>query len=105
MASISRRPDGTWRARYRDPSGNERARHFRRKTDAERWVASQVVAKATGDWTDPKLRKLTVGELGNRLLTTKTDRNNRLWYAAHLNHVMRGWNLADGTSMSWERLP
>ena len=28
MASIKRRPDGKWRARYRDPSGKEHAAHF-----------------------------------------------------------------------------
>ena len=35
MASIKRRPDGRWRARYRDPDGRERARHFTRKVDAQ----------------------------------------------------------------------
>jgi hypothetical protein len=38
MASVKRRPDGTWRARYRDPSGREHARHFPRRVDAERWL-------------------------------------------------------------------
>ena len=31
MGNIQKREDGKWRARYRDPSGRERARHFRRK--------------------------------------------------------------------------
>jgi hypothetical protein len=28
MASIARRPNGRWRARYRDRTGLEHARHF-----------------------------------------------------------------------------
>ena len=32
--SIAKRPDGRWRARYRDEAGRERSRHFRRKVDA-----------------------------------------------------------------------
>lgn len=38
MASIARRSDGQWRARYRDPGGRGHARHFVRKVDAQRWL-------------------------------------------------------------------
>ncbi len=31
MASIAKRPDGQWRARYRDESGREHSKHFRRQ--------------------------------------------------------------------------
>jgi hypothetical protein len=44
--NIQRRPDGKWRARYRDANHREHARHFARKRDAERWLASQEVAIA-----------------------------------------------------------
>jgi hypothetical protein len=50
--NIQRRPDGKWRARYRDANHREHARHFPRKRDAERWLASQV-AIARGEWVDP----------------------------------------------------
>ena len=33
MASVKRRPDGVWRARYRDLDGREHAKHFARKVD------------------------------------------------------------------------
>ena len=36
MASISKRENGQWRARYRDDAGKEHARHFARKVDAQR---------------------------------------------------------------------
>jgi hypothetical protein len=38
MASIAKRADGRWRARYRDAAGKEHARHFARKVDARRWL-------------------------------------------------------------------
>ncbi len=60
MASIKKRPDGQWRARYRDGSGNEHARHFARKVDAQRWVDEQTTALVTGQWVDPKTAKTTV---------------------------------------------
>jgi len=31
MASITKRHDGSWRARYRDDTGKEHAKHFDRK--------------------------------------------------------------------------
>jgi integrase len=60
--NIQRRPEGKWRARYRDANHREHARHFERKRDAERWLASQEVAIARGEWVDPTLSKITVGE-------------------------------------------
>ena len=60
--NIQRRPDGKWRARYRDANHREHARHFPRKRDAEQWLASQEVAIARGEWVDPALSKITVGE-------------------------------------------
>ena len=48
MASIARRDDGRWRARYRDPAGREHARHFTRKVDAQRWLDDVVTAVNTG---------------------------------------------------------
>jgi hypothetical protein len=60
--NIQRRPDGKWRARYRDANHPEHARRFSRKRDAERWLASQEVAIAPGEWVDPNLSKITVGE-------------------------------------------
>jgi integrase len=62
MGNIQKRPSGQWRARYRDPAGRERARHFPRRVDAERWLASVESAKHRGEWIDPSLSRITVGE-------------------------------------------
>lgn len=64
--SIKRRPDGKWRARYRGPDGRERARHFTRKVDAERWLATQGADVARGEWVDPALGKMTFVQWAER---------------------------------------
>jgi integrase len=59
VASVKRRPDGRWRARYRDPSGREHARHFERKVDAQRWLDEQTAGIVTGQYVDPKAGRMT----------------------------------------------
>src|SRR3954471_8664905 len=68
MASIKRRDDGSWRARYRDAAGEEHARHFGRKVDAQRWLDEVASTVVTGTYTDPALSRVTVGEWGRRWL-------------------------------------
>ena len=60
MASIKRRPDGRWRARYRDDQGHEHSKHFDRKIDGETWLAAQTIAVATGAHVVPRLSRITV---------------------------------------------
>jgi integrase len=69
--SVSRLKSGRWRARYRDSSGREHARHFERKADAQRWVAAQTAAVDRGDWIDPALSRTTVEEWSTVWLQTK----------------------------------
>lgn len=59
MASIKKRADGKWRARYRDTSGREHARHFARKVDAQRWLDDETAGLVRGDWIDPRHGKIT----------------------------------------------
>jgi len=54
MASISKRENGQWRARYRDDTGKEHARHFERKVDAQRWLDETTASIVTGAYVDPK---------------------------------------------------
>lgn len=62
MASIQKRPDGVWRARYRDEADKEHARHFDRKVDAQRWLDEETAKLVTGTWVNPKRAKITVAE-------------------------------------------
>lgn len=68
MGNIQKRDNGMWRARYRDPSGRERARHFKRKIDSERWLVSVEGAKHRGEWIDPAMSRITVGDWSTRWL-------------------------------------
>jgi len=91
MASVQKRPNGKWRARYRDPSGKERARHFDRKVDAERWLLEAESSKMRGDWVDPASRRITVGELGEQLIATKADPTTKAWNVTMMRHVEDRW--------------
>jgi integrase len=61
MASIDKRSDGVWRARWREyPGGPQRSRHFRRRIDAERWLTKVEHDKLTGSYVDPAASRITV---------------------------------------------
>ncbi|MFJ8687179.1 site-specific integrase [Micromonospora wenchangensis] len=62
MSSIKKRPDGKYRARYRDEAGKEHAKHFVRKVDAQGWLNEQTAAMVTGTHVEPKKAKTTVAE-------------------------------------------
>ena len=62
MANIAKRPDGRWRARYRDPAGKEHARHFARKLDARRWLDQVTASMVTGAYVNPKAGRITFTE-------------------------------------------
>ena len=62
MASVSKRPDGRWRARYRDDAGREHARHFNRKVDAQRWIDETTASIVTGTYVDPKAGRVLFRE-------------------------------------------
>jgi integrase len=71
--SVVKRPNGKWRARYRDASGKEHARHFDRKVDADRWLASVKGSLNRGEWVDPALSRVTVGEWAARWLDNQVQ--------------------------------
>lgn len=62
MASIKKRPDGKYRARYRDESDKEHARHFTRRVDAQKWLDGQTAALVAGTHVAPKTAKTTVAD-------------------------------------------
>lgn len=58
--SIQKRPNGAWRARYRDSAGKEHAKHFKRKIDAQSWLDEVTAAVVTGTYVDPGRARVTV---------------------------------------------
>lgn len=59
MASIKKLPSGAWRARYRDESGREHAKHTRTKAEGQRWLDDQTAGLVRGDWVDPSAGRIT----------------------------------------------
>ena len=69
--SVTKRPDGRWRGRYRDPAGKEHAAHFARRVDAERWVTANKSRRDRGEWLDPELGRVSVGAIAPTWLAAK----------------------------------
>lgn len=61
-SSIAKRPNGKWRARYRDDANKEHAKHFDRKIDAQRWLNEVTTSVVTGTYVDPSAGKVTFGK-------------------------------------------
>ena len=59
MANLAKRPDGRWRARYRDAVVKEHSLHFARKLDAQRWHDGVTTSVVTGQYVDPKAGRVT----------------------------------------------
>ncbi|KOV21327.1 tyrosine-type recombinase/integrase [Streptomyces sp. XY152] len=66
MANIQKRPNGKWRARYRDLDGKEHARHFERKLDAQRWLDEVKASMVTGQYVDPRAGRVTFEKYAER---------------------------------------
>lgn len=69
MGYVERREERPrqWRVRYRDPAGRERSRSFARRTDAERFLHGVESDMVRGEWTDPRLGRITFGEWSTRV--------------------------------------
>lgn len=97
MASIQNRPNGKWRARYRDLEGKEHARHFDRKLDAQRWLDEVTTSVITGQYVDPRAGRITfekyaerwqdsliASEAGERITDNASGSTSyRCWVPAH----------------------
>lgn len=71
--SIKRRPDGRWRARWREyPGAPEKAKHFDRKVDAERWLVDLQHSINTGTYVDPAKAKVTLADYAEGWLVRMT---------------------------------
>lgn len=62
MASIQQRPNGKYRARYRDDAGKEHAQHFTLKREAQKWLDQQTASLVTGAWVEPQTARISVSE-------------------------------------------
>jgi integrase len=97
VASITKRPNGTYRARYRDADGNEHARHFKYKTktasgeqSAQEWLDKQTAALVTNTHVSPKLAKMTVAEWSEKWMEGYATRRRSTVRQArvHVNKIV-----------------
>ena len=92
MASTEKYATGDgvrYSVRYRTPSGSQtKKRGFKTKRDAEMFLATTEVRKASGDYVAPKLGRLTVGELGAEWLERKRSTIKQITYVNY-EHIWR----------------
>ncbi|HUP69686.1 MAG TPA: tyrosine-type recombinase/integrase [Acidimicrobiales bacterium] len=63
-----RSSEGRYRARYRDPLGQQRSRSFTRKADAQRFLIEMESDKARGSWIDPRGADMAVATWAEEFL-------------------------------------
>ncbi|MBW3639374.1 MAG: site-specific integrase [Actinobacteria bacterium] len=71
---MQRRPDGRWRARYRDAGDKEHARHFTRKADAERWLDEVRSDLVRGTYVDPAAGRVLFADFARTWLEAQPHR-------------------------------
>ena len=87
MASISRRPNGTWQARYRAvPRGPQKSKVFARKVDAQRWLDETLASIVTGQYVDPRAGRQTFREYAEQWRFAQVHRATT---AAHVETMLR----------------
>src|SRR5688572_9552152 len=83
MASIKKRPDGKWRARYRDERGRERAGHFPTRAKAQSWLDEQTASIVTGAYADPRAGRVTFREYAEEWRAGRVHRESTSRSAEH----------------------
>lgn len=94
--SIKKRPNGMWRARYRDAAGKEHARHFKFKDNsrdpensAQHWLNTVTASVVTNTYLDPRKAKLTLGEWCDTWMVGYSTRrpSTVLQARSHIKHI------------------
>jgi integrase len=69
LASVDKRPDGRYRARWREyPNGPQKSKTFERKRDAELFLADLQHRLLAGSYTPPEAGKITVAAYADEWL-------------------------------------
>jgi integrase len=100
VASIDKRPDGRYRARWREyPNGPQKTRAFARKRDAELFLADVQHRLLAGTYTPPEAGKITVAAyaeewLRRRHWAASTAEGVERMLRLHILPVLGHWPLA-----------
>jgi integrase len=75
MASVDKRPNGQWRARWREyPGGPQKTKHFPRKNDAEKYLVKIQHDLLTGVYIEPGKMRTTVRDVSKVWLARQSWR-------------------------------
>ena len=90
-----RTPPARWMVRYYDPSGRTKsAGTFKKKPDAEKKQTEIENSLHEGSYRDPSASKVTLGQMAEKWLSTRTDIKRSTWwkYRGLLDsHVLPKW--------------
>src|SRR5262245_10047490 len=93
MSWIGETPNGTYQARWRDPTGRQRAKTFKTKRQAERFLADIESAKNKGLYVDPHAGRVRFADFlrqwvaGRHYELTSTARDQSIMRT----HVVPRW--------------
>lgn len=93
MSSITKRPNGRYRARFRDPDGKEHAKHFALKKEAQGWLDERVTGIGTGTYVAPDRAKMTVSQWCDEWLKGYTGHSSTIRQAeSHIKVIKAGFD-------------
>ncbi|MGC4852191.1 tyrosine-type recombinase/integrase [Micromonospora sp. DT4] len=72
MGHIIKTPAGTFRANWRDPSGNQRAKTFRTRKEAAAYLAATETTVSQGTYVDPAAGKVRFSTYAERWLASRS---------------------------------
>lgn len=73
MSFVSRTPEGNYRANWREPSGQQKAKTFRTKTEAKRFLAEIDGSLSRGLYVDPHAGRLLFATHAREWLDSRND--------------------------------
>ncbi|MGH4010337.1 MAG: tyrosine-type recombinase/integrase [Pseudonocardiaceae bacterium] len=73
MSFVSRTPEGHYRANWREPSGRQKAKTFRTKTEAKRFLAGIDGSLSRGLYVDPHAGRLLFATHAREWLDSRND--------------------------------
>lgn len=101
--SVDKRPNGRWRARYRDDVGRQRAKHFDRKIDAQQFLARMVTDVQRGAYVDPKAGREPVVVFARRWAASQPWRSSSRKRMQHIIESQIGVEFEGHTLASLNR--
>jgi integrase len=73
MSFVSRTPEGNYRANWREPSGQQKAKTFHTKTEAKRFLAEIDTGLSRGLYVDPHAGRLMFATHARQWLDSRND--------------------------------